>query len=99
VLPPGAKIHVLNHGKDALQPDELLRAHLMDRIFMGLGAAMAGPPSPLATRHGRPPCLASGCRVSEFDRVSLTQGPLPLRRESEMPTAAGKAKAFTVCTP
>ncbi|HEV8359717.1 MAG TPA: hypothetical protein VGR28_04595, partial [Candidatus Thermoplasmatota archaeon] len=37
VLPPGAKIHVLNHGKDALQPDELMRSHLMDRIFMGLG--------------------------------------------------------------
>lgn len=37
VLTPGARIHVLNHGKDAFQPDELMRAHLTDRIFMGLG--------------------------------------------------------------
>jgi hypothetical protein len=37
LLPPGAKVHVLNHGKDALQPDELMRAHLTDRIFLGLG--------------------------------------------------------------
>lgn len=37
VLPPGAKMHVLNHGKDAWEPDELTRQHLTDRIFMGLG--------------------------------------------------------------
>lgn len=37
VLPAGAKIHVLNHGKDAWEPDELTRQHLTDRIFMGLG--------------------------------------------------------------
>lgn len=37
VLPPGAKMHVLNHGKDLLQPDALMKEHLTDRIFMGLG--------------------------------------------------------------
>jgi hypothetical protein len=37
VLPPGAKMHVLNHGKDALQPDALMKEQLTDRIFMGLG--------------------------------------------------------------
>lgn len=37
VLPPGAKLHVLNHGKDVLQPDALMREHLTDRIFLGLG--------------------------------------------------------------
>jgi portal protein len=37
VLPPGAKIHVLNHGNDALEPDALMREHLTERIFLGLG--------------------------------------------------------------
>lgn len=37
ILPPGAKVHVLNHGKDLLEPDQLMREHLTDRIFMGLG--------------------------------------------------------------
>lgn len=37
VLPPGAKVHVLNHGKDGVVIDELMKAHFTDRIFMGLG--------------------------------------------------------------
>lgn len=37
LLPPGAKVHVLNHGKDVLEPDALMKEHLTDRIFMGLG--------------------------------------------------------------
>lgn len=37
VLPPGAKMHVLNHGNDPLPVDALMRDHFTDRIFMGLG--------------------------------------------------------------
>lgn len=37
ILPAGAKVHVLGHGEAAFQPDDLMKQHLTDRIFMGLG--------------------------------------------------------------
>ncbi|MCA1813091.1 MAG: phage portal protein, partial [Halobacteriales archaeon] len=37
ILPPGARMTVLNHGNDAFEPDQLMREHLTDRIFLGLG--------------------------------------------------------------
>lgn len=37
VLPPGAKIHVLGHGDKGLEIDDLMKEHLTDRIFLGLG--------------------------------------------------------------
>jgi hypothetical protein len=63
VLPPGAKLQVLNAGKDALQPDELLRAHLTDRIFMGLGVPKIALGIPDGTQRS----------VSEVQRAMLLE--------------------------
>jgi hypothetical protein len=63
VLPPGAKLQVLNAGKDALQPDEMLRAHLTDRIFMGLGVPKIALGIPDGTQRS----------VSEVQRAMLLE--------------------------
>ncbi len=37
VLPPGAQVHVLGHGENTLTIDDLMKDHLTERIFLGLG--------------------------------------------------------------